>query len=226
MQKHLQTNLPIEISSKTLLNSDLKPGNYIIYNGRLVKVNPNIYLQQSAVQQYINTSYDIKANTNINLNFTYADGMTPLGVQTSGANAYVLAANNDSTLFGRLWSSSAERISYSVYTKSNIYTDSNKLYFNGELKHTGGTPEDINIPLYIFARNNNGAAHYPANGVNSKIYSLDIYEGDVLVRSFRPVPQGLEIGNYTVPSNGLFDIVNQQFYGNEGTGNFALGKDS
>ena len=57
------------------------------------------------------------------------------------------------------------------------------------------------------------------------IYSTKIYEDDVLVRHFVPVPCGLKIGDFVVPSNGMWDIVEQKFYGNIGTGDFIYGVD-
>ena len=57
------------------------------------------------------------------------------------------------------------------------------------------------------------------------IYSTKIYEDDVLVRHFVPVPCGLKIGDFVVPSNGMWDIVEQKFYGNMGTGDFIYGID-
>lgn len=57
------------------------------------------------------------------------------------------------------------------------------------------------------------------------IYSTKIYEDDVLVRHFVPVPCGLQIGDFVVPGNGMWDIVEQKFYGNMGTGDFIYGID-
>lgn len=57
------------------------------------------------------------------------------------------------------------------------------------------------------------------------IYSTKIYEDDTLVRYFVPVPCGLQIGDFVVPSNGMWDIVEQKFYGNMGTGDFIYGVD-
>ena len=57
------------------------------------------------------------------------------------------------------------------------------------------------------------------------IYNTKIYEDDVLVRHFVPVPCGLKIGNFVVPENGMWDIVEQKFYGNMGTGEFIYGVD-
>lgn len=63
---------------------------------------------------------------------------------------------------------------------------------------------------------------YPFLG---KIYYAKFWENGVLIRHFVPVPAGLVIGNFTVPSNGMFDMVNQQFYPNQGTGEFTIGRD-
>ena len=57
------------------------------------------------------------------------------------------------------------------------------------------------------------------------VYDVKIYEDDTLVRHFVPVPCGLKIGDYTVPQNGMWDIVEQKFYGNSGTGEFLYGSD-
>lgn len=58
-----------------------------------------------------------------------------------------------------------------------------------------------------------------------KIYSFRLYNDGMLVRHFVPVPAGMVIGDYIVPSNGMWDIVEQKFYGNSGTGNFIYGID-
>ena len=57
------------------------------------------------------------------------------------------------------------------------------------------------------------------------INTLKILENEKLVYHFVPVPTGLQIGDYTVPSNGMWDIVTQQFFGNSGTGEFSYGRD-
>ena len=59
-----------------------------------------------------------------------------------------------------------------------------------------------------------------------KIYTTTIMEDNNLIMKLVPVPTNLQIGSFTVPSNGMFDIVNQQFYANQGTGTFTYGKDS
>lgn len=59
-----------------------------------------------------------------------------------------------------------------------------------------------------------------------RIYKAEIWEDNNLIKKFIPVPTNLQIGSYTVPSNGMFDIVHQQFFPNQGTGTFTYGKDS
>ena len=59
-----------------------------------------------------------------------------------------------------------------------------------------------------------------------KIYTTEIWEDNILIKKLVPVPTDLKIGSFTVPSNGMFDIVNQQFYTKQGSGTFTYGKDS
>lgn len=58
-----------------------------------------------------------------------------------------------------------------------------------------------------------------------RIFYTKIWDNDTLVRHFVPVPCGLQIGDFVVPSNGMWDIVEQKFYGNMGTGDFIYGMD-
>lgn len=52
-----------------------------------------------------------------------------------------------------------------------------------------------------------------------KLYSFKIYDNGTLIRDFIPC--------YRVADNevGLYDIVNNQFYTNQGTGSFTKGPD-
>ncbi len=82
------------------------------------------------------------------------------------------------------------------------------------------TPDESHF-LGVFG-DQNTASPYMSKG---KIFYLKIYDNDVLVRHFVPVPCGLKIGDFVVPSNGMWDIVEQKFYGNMGTGDFIYGVD-
>lgn len=71
--------------------------------------------------------------------------------------------------------------------------------------------------LYLFANNNAGAA---AGHGTFKMYACQIYDNGNLIRDFVPC--------YRKPDNvtGLYDLVNDTFYTNAGTANFARGKNS
>lgn len=58
-----------------------------------------------------------------------------------------------------------------------------------------------------------------------KWYGIKIYNDNVLLRNFIPVPAGLIIGGYTVPQDGMWDTVEQKFYSNDGAGTFIYGVD-
>ena len=87
-----------------------------------------------------------------------------------------------------------------------------------------------NSSIYLFGANmtnKDGIRKPPAYNATDGmyIYNTKIYEDDVLVRHFVPVPCGLKIGDFVVPENGMWDIVEQKFYGNMGTGEFIYGVD-
>lgn len=56
-------------------------------------------------------------------------------------------------------------------------------------------------------------------------YYYKLFKAGSLICHLVPVPTGLQIGDYTVPSNGMWDVVTQQFFGNSGTGKFSYGRD-
>ena len=91
-----------------------------------------------------------------------------------------------------------------------VKIDHNLVYQDGSL--IGSFQEAIfrvQYPLYLMARNfaNSGAAEF----TSGNLYYCKIYENDNLIRDFVPCIN---------PSNevGLYDIINNKFYGNDGTG--------
>lgn len=50
------------------------------------------------------------------------------------------------------------------------------------------------------------------------VWSLKLYDRDRLVRDLIPVAKGDKIYNYTMPANGLFDLVTEIFFGNSNEG--------
>lgn len=83
---------------------------------------------------------------------------------------------------------------------------------------------DVNLTTTLF--NRKASLSTTSNYLLGKIYITTIMEDNNLIMKLVPVPTNLQIGSFTVPSNGMFDIVNQQFYPNQGSGTFTYGKDS
>lgn len=78
--------------------------------------------------------------------------------------------------------------------------------------------EDHTYPISIFAENDNGTISYFSK---IKLYSFKITREKSLIADFIPC--------YTVsdgtPIIGLYDVINNQFYTNQGEGAFVKGND-
>lgn len=88
---------------------------------------------------------------------------------------------------------------------------------NGETYDTSlssKTLASITHPMYIFAGNRSGDTAYQYAG---KLYNLKITNGTNVIKNFIPC--------YRKSDNvaGLYDLVNDVFYTNQGTGNFIVG---
>ncbi|MBQ0017363.1 MAG: hypothetical protein KBT30_01875, partial [Clostridiales bacterium] len=77
---------------------------------------------------------------------------------------------------------------------------------------------------YIFAGNQKGQPYLP---INMKCYYCKLWDNDIMVRDYVPVVLNRTLtqgGNtYEAGTAGLFDLVNQTFYANNGTETFAVG---
>ena len=73
--------------------------------------------------------------------------------------------------------------------------------------------------MILFGCPNYGNTVTPISAYNMKVYRLKLYENDVLVREYVPC--------YRVSDNkiGLYELVNNVFYPNNGTGTFNKGND-
>ena len=117
-------------------------------------------------------------------------------------------------------------------TKQHIILDAkNNLFQYGDLQISlQGRNSFENYSIYLFGLHNIKYATYEEALVYSRnnsmyIYSTKIYEDDVLVHHFVPVPCGLKVKDTVIPENGMYDIVEQRFYKNSGTGDFVYGID-
>lgn len=194
--------------------------NYLIVNNKLVWANPNIYLQSSGTQ-YINTEV---VPTQI-----YSYECTYLTTSTNNQVMLGQRSNGD-------FSSSTDQLYLNANTQNNVFQE---LIFRGQSSTTRTISTNVKYvskftdtrtnlsattrPLSLMALNNKGTQ---AAFFVGKMYRLKIDNNGTLLRDFVPVPSGMTIGSYTTPSAGMFDIVNQQFYANSGSGTFTWGKDN
>lgn len=205
--------------------------NYMVKDGKLVWADPAIYLQStSSVDTYIDTG--LKAQNFSEIACTY---------QIVGTNAYVCVfGGRQGTKNNEIdWRRLEQRYKCGYGTNSYYYTPASSFFDKHTVRYSegsvylDGTIRISNITqtaftgtknVYLFGMNDNGEVQ-SASKAALKIHNAKFYIDNNLVRDFVPVPTGLVIGNFTVPSNGMFDIVNQQFYANQGTGEFAIGMD-
>lgn len=213
-------------------------GDYAIVDDKLVWANPNIYLQSSGTQ-YINTGLNINLNDTIEMNISIQDPGAGYG------NFYIFEAGSDGNnsrkglsnyrfntacqfYYNYMYSSYStgynilNNFNHKFYIKTILENSEYNYYFDEVLKKAVTASENIvSKNLYLFSTTGKSFKGY------CKLYNFKVYDylTNYLKYHFVPVPTGLQIGNFTVPSNGMFDIVNQQFYPNQGTGTFTYGKD-
>lgn len=204
-------------------NSCVKRDGWAYFSGaNLVWANKNIYLESDAKNgKRITANVIINATTDeFEINF-FPTSPTSQGTAVnegplSGKDTdnYLYTFSRWYTAFnGTYWSLAW----YNVGIKHNISYKNSALYFNNT----------------VTTRTNNYSSGYnnltlfcSANGYfEGKIYNYFCKRNGKPLIYLVPVSQGLKIGNFIVPSNGMFDIVEQKFYPNAGTGNFIYGKD-
>ena len=198
-------------------------------NGQLIAANENIYLESTGTQ-WIDTGFIANQDTRI---VAYAQAATKtiafFGSRTSRVKDAFYFLCTDRDYYRTDYGSYAIDLQQCKHNQK-LLIDKNKnittltyedltTYTNTITYHQFTTP----LSIGIFALN------YPAGidlaPVGTIFYYIKIWDNDVLVRHFVPVPCGLKIGDFVVPSNGMWDIVEQKFYGNMGTGDFIYGVD-
>ena len=201
-------------------------------NGRLIGANENLYLENNG-KAWINTGIlpSLSLITQIGvyaLNYTgniiYGTG-GPKDAPKLDVETYRLFNHQGSIYFdingvaNRLIGKSLsfdKNIRYDFELGNRYVKDLNSGYTieKAPIKSLTFTPNDFH-KLCLF----DGYV-----GI-TRIYYTKIWDNDVLIRLFVPVPCGLKIGDFVVPENGMWDIVEQKFYGNSGTGEFIYGVD-
>lgn len=184
-------------------------------------INQRVSYLRRTNSGYIDTG--VKGNNpNLSITARFAFKVLPTGYwnviyayENENSNATRIICNGKKYIYGSLntIASSSASVAQTLY-KDVIYTV--KLYaptattislsVNGVSATTGrkdGTPIDEN--LIIFSGS--------ADNVEIELYSLEIVDNGVLIRDFFP--------HYKDGEFGLWDAVNNRFYGNSGAGKFG-----
>ena len=203
---------------------------YEIVDGKLLWAHPEVYLKSSG-SQYINTG--IAPSDTLGIKFDYhrengTDDQVLIGSQlNNGSSTSEHARFSLGSSYDKYWGWNAFYRTglrdFIRYTVELNYMNNRRVTYNG-IEHRKNLEEHLEnpYPIYVFCTNHRGTVMFCSK---IKVYSVIITSGSDVVMHLVPVPAGLQIGDYTVPSNGMFDIVSQKFYGNSGTGEFEFGTD-
>lgn len=171
--------------------------------------------------QYINTGYKANYNTSVRTKVMFNETSASQGIYCSrdgsvSSNTYSLFIVN--TAFRHDYKSSQTTTSlktsantdYEISSNKNVLTINNKVYNTATYTSFSAS---YNMTLMASTVGGTGLANY----LNGRMYYCKIYDNDLLVRDLVPC--------YRKSDNkpGFYDILNNVFYTNAGTGEFTVG---
>lgn len=175
------------------------------------------YLQSDG-NQYINTGFNPNNNTSLEIkasNITLVDFLALFGSRTGATNQFWNYAGANGGIISRYGTLSYQ---YATITNSQTFKlkqDKNQIYFNDSLIYSHATQTFTSTyPVFLFGVNDTGTKTY---GMSGRIYYTKIWDNGILVRYMIPCKRNSD--NVL----GMYDIVNNIFYGNAGTGVFTTG---
>lgn len=192
------------------------------------------YLRSTGTQ-YINTNVATSTLIGYDIDFLITpDGSTieqmVIGSSRWGQSRYFLDMNFNNTQtkvqFGVgsyfvIYSSASTNIKYRFLTNVDTNSFGNyELYENGILVASGNETGDISAntnDIYIFCRNN--STQEPTTFACMQLFACKMYDNGIAIRNFIPCYRKSD------SVAGLYDIVNNVFYTNAGTGTFIVGND-
>jgi len=184
---------------------------------------------ESTGTQYIDTGFKPNQNTRFLIEYSLATtqeetkGIAAARTRYSVAQFGILMSQNSfRSDYGNGTAEIKYGASFSNYVNSKVKADFNKnitTWYNSQndiiqqLSHSVQTFQ-TSVSLYIFALNDAGTATVQPN---SKVYSFQLYDNDVLIRNFIPARRPAD------NAIGMYDTVTKTFFENAGTGTFIAG---
>ena len=227
------TTIPYAYTHDIVLHADYS-SLYTIAGGKLINADPDVYLE-SAGTQYIDTGVTPENNIGVYTEFAFSKFLDRAGegehIFGSLSPHYYCGITTNSN-FACAYGPGAGYAAGLHLPGNIILGEFYKLWFNynnsGQTILKGGPVDYLyTINYRDFAGNNKHINVFANNNTYFsavQIRKLQITQDDTLIRHFVPIPRGLRIGDYVVPSNGMWDIIEQQFYPNLGTGEFIYGR--
>ena len=173
---------------------------------------------ESTGTQYIDTGIKCSQNMSCEIenNFNELSGIQLFGAYSSPKRTHYGIVDDRVYMPSVENSLTTEHIFYTnmnyhtFFLSSTVYKYDNEIIANGMFEFTNG------LNFYLFARNNNENV---TNYCKSKMTKAKFWIDNKLIKNFIPC--------YRKSDNkpGLYDLVNNEFYTNQGTGDFEKGDD-
>ena len=188
---------------------------------------PVEYIQSSGTQR-INTGFIGNQNTRLVIDCqaaTLASSGNALfgsrGTNITNAFAVFITSTQGFFCFGSKYGFFDHA---NTYERMTVEANKNTFTMRGSTTTTGTlNAATFSTPSALFIGSaydgGNGGPYSGSNAWFGKIYSCQIYDNDTLVRDFVPCTD-------SSGAAGLYDLVNDVFYANAGTGVFSVGAES
>ena len=217
----LGTNKIVDIDSKNVqsLSKDTEWIFQFVPGPKLPSGYTELEYIQSSGTQYIDTGFKPNQDTKISISMAFfgSAGENLLGSRNSSSDAtnrFGIITFSSSSKIGSFFGSTATQ-SISLDSSIHNYTLSKAGLSVDGVSYGGAYTSSFSCtyPITLFAWNNG------SNGIvknSSKIIDCKIFSGEVLVRNFIPCKNSSGV-------IGLYDVIENQFYQNAGTGTFIAG---
>ena len=175
---------------------------------------------ESTGSQYIDTDVlpDQNSGIELKIEFTHDPASAQeaiYGTRTADTKQFWAYYRYNSDAFAMRFGTTSTNFMLTMPAIGTHIIEQTKNVFNVDGEQTSAPMMDFTstYPIYLFAVNNQGSVQYPAS---VRIFCCKIYDNETLIRDYLPCisPNG---------EAGLYDLVNDQFYGNSGTGTFLPG---
>lgn len=182
---------------------------------------PDTYQQveyiQSSGTQWINLDMTATPQTIANLDIDITEIITCTGIigsynGNSANNYYIFIAGNGNYQIG--FGSLNTLSTVPVIGRQKLALKNDKFIINDNVKNLNLYNNNFTISNNLYFLNISGGSY---SKLKAKIYNLKITENDILVRNMIPC--------YRISDNviGMYDLVNNEFYTNAGSGTFVKG---